>query len=273
MKSLGFSAPIQSTAPAGTKRTRRARFESRSSLPVSAACVVANGVRETLAALLGAAVTLRLLEPTIPTPHGWRAILQSARCYRIRGTVADAAVVLRGDDAIAFATALFGESRANAARRALSRIECDVLDRMVNALAANLTAVCGARAGHSAERVAEIGDFITYFELLLEEPLVARVGIALSREPSVENGSCVGIAQLGGVSMSAQSSLDLGTAEAASIAGLEIGRVVRFEAGSLARCRLTLYGRTLASGTCGVRNGRYSLAVGATHAQPVRSGI
>ena len=100
----------------------------------------------------------------------------------------------------------------------------------------------GLRARERTRRRARRRDrrFVTYFEILLEEPVVARVGIALSRDPSVENGSCVGIAQLGGVSMSAQSSLDLGTAEAASIAGLEIGRVLRIEAGSLARCRLTL---------------------------------
>ena len=36
------------------RRVRRARFVDRSLLPVAAACVVANGVRETLAALLHA---------------------------------------------------------------------------------------------------------------------------------------------------------------------------------------------------------------------------
>ncbi|HYL26331.1 MAG TPA: hypothetical protein VEW74_00785 [Candidatus Nitrosotalea sp.] len=229
-------------------------------LPVSAACVVANGARETLSMLLNAPVTLRLFEPVIPTPRGWRAILRDARCYRIRSSVADAAIVLRAGDAIAFAAALFGEPRATDERRALSPIECELLDRMVNAIAANLAAVCGAREGN-AERVAEIGGFVTYFELSLEEPLNARLGIALSREPSPETGNRIGIAQLSAVTLAACSSLELGVVQAASIAHLEVGASIAIEAGWLSRGRLTLEGQILARGTCGVRNGRYALAI------------
>jgi len=260
MKSLGFSAPLDKGEPSTAKRIRFARFEARSALPVSAACVVANGARETLSALLSVPVTLRLFEPAIPTPSGWRAILQDARCYRIRGSVADAAIVLRIRDAIAFAAALFGESRASEARSALSPIECELLDRMVNALSVNFAAICGSREGH-AERVAEIGGFVTYFELSLEEPLNAHLGVALSREPLPETGSRIQLAQLAAVSLRARSSFELGTVEAASIAHLEAGAMLVIEAASLSRGRLTLEGQTLARGTCGVRNGRYTLAI------------
>jgi hypothetical protein len=181
VKSLGFETTLESrhTAP-GTKRIRRARFERRSLLPISAACVVANGVRETLSSLLCAPAGLRLFEPVIPEPGAWSRIVEKARLYRVNGNVADAAIVLREADAIALIAALFGESHLPAlTARELSPIENDVLDRLVNAIAANLSAVCGAREGHFVERVGRVAEFVTFFELLLEEPVAARIGIAL----------------------------------------------------------------------------------------------
>ena len=184
MKALGFGVTLKGGSDAtGVKRVRPALFEARSSLPISAACVVANGIRETLSPLLGGSVAVRLFEPRIPAPHAWSAILRDARLYRVRGNVADAAVVLRASDAVALAAALFGES-SGAVERALSPIECDVLDRLINAIAANLGAVCGAREGYLVERVAALDGFVTYFELLIEEPVSSRIGVALSRDPA-----------------------------------------------------------------------------------------
>jgi hypothetical protein len=262
MKSLRFLAVLERAACGAEKRVRLAQFEARSSLPVSAACVVANGVRETLSGLLGGSVDLRLFEPTIPAPHAWRVILHNARCYRVRGNVADAAIIVRGRDAIALAATLFGEPRVTA-DRALSPIECEVLDRMVGAIAANLGVVCGARDGHTAERVAALPGFVTYFELLVEEPVVARIGIALSREPSPETGGCVEVGHLAGVKLAAQTQLDAGTIEAAVVARLTVGKILPIEPLALQRCSLTTYGRPLASGSCGIRNGRYAFLIDA----------
>ncbi|HEY6325785.1 MAG TPA: hypothetical protein VIW73_04615, partial [Candidatus Cybelea sp.] len=108
MRSLGFAPASRNRCDSG-KRVRETRFERRSSLPASAACVVANGIRETLTALLGSPVTLRLFEPVMPDPDAWDAIARDATMYRVRGSVADAAIVLRAADAIAFASAVFGE--------------------------------------------------------------------------------------------------------------------------------------------------------------------
>jgi hypothetical protein len=79
----------------GGRYVRRAVLEPRSLLPVSAACLVANGVRERLAEILATDVSLRLLEPRLPDPDAWHAIARDATCYRVRGPLADAAVVLR----------------------------------------------------------------------------------------------------------------------------------------------------------------------------------
>ena len=136
MKWLAFSAARSRDRSAFPKAVRAARFETRSMLPISAACVVANGVRETLSSLLRVSVGVRLFEPSIPSPQAWPAILERARLYRLRGHVADAAIVLRPVDAAALAAALFGESHPAGARD-LSPIECDVIDRMVSTIAAN----------------------------------------------------------------------------------------------------------------------------------------
>jgi hypothetical protein len=237
------------------------RFEPRSSLPTSAACVVANGVRETLGSVLGAPISVRLFEPVIPDPPAWQAIAESATLYRVRGTVADAGIILRPDDAAALVGAVFGEPPSQVcAQRALSPIELDVADRIAGAIAANLAAVCGAREASAVERVAGITGFVTFFELIVEKPVEARIGIALSREPSPEPRGCVELGHLGGVRIAAVASLDLGTIQAAEVARLAAGSVVPLRAGALRRCSLTCYGRGLARGTCGIRNGRFAFA-------------
>jgi hypothetical protein len=260
---LGFGPTLGDRAAAQNgKRLRRACFEARSSLPISAACVVANCARETLSSLLGAPIALRLFEPSIPPPQAWPAILQQARLYRVRGNVADAAIVLRSDDAVALAAALFGEPQAGAtAPRALSPIECELLDRLVGALAANLGAICGTRDGHSVERVAGIGGFETYFELVVDEPVAARIGIALSRDPSPEPRGRVEAAHLGAIKLVTRARLEVGTMQAAAVARLAVGAVIPVSSAELHRCVLTAHGRQLARGSCGVRSGRYALNI------------
>jgi len=263
MKSLGFDAmPERGVERSGDKRVRAATFQARSSLPISAACVVANGMRETLSSLLGAPVGMRLFEPCIPSPQAWHTLLRDARLYRVRGAVADAAVVLRAADAAALAATLFGEAQvAQFSERPLSPLECDVLDRMVNAFAANLGTVCGARESHSVERVTGIAGFVTYFDLLVTDPLTARIGIALSRDPSPERGVALDVAVLSGVTVTGTATLDLGQSDVASVARLKPGDVIALPPARLQRCLLLAQSRKIARGVCGVQNGRYAVAV------------
>ncbi len=259
MKSLGF-APASGNSLDSGNLVREARFERRSSLPASAACVVANGIRETLSALLGTPVTLRLFEPVIPDPRAWDAIARNATVYRVRGSVADAAIVLRTPDAIALASAVFGEPAASGARP-LSPIERDVVDRTATAIAGNLIAVCGAREGRPIERVSGIDGFVTFFEMSMERPAEARIGIALSRDPAPEPRGGLELAHLADVRVAAVAAIDLGSSPAAAVGGIAVGTMLPIRSDEVRRCTLASAGRRLARGVCGVRNGRYAIAV------------
>lgn len=244
-----------------SRRIRRPVFASRSALPASAACVVANGVRETLTSLFGTTVELRLVEPSIPSPSAWLVILKDAALYRVRGKIADAVVVLRPADALAMAAALFGERLSSGGARQLSPIERDLLDRTVNAVSVHLGSVCGARDGRGVERVSTIQSYATYFELLLEKPIVARIGFGLSRDPLPEPRGRVEIGHLASVSLTARAILDLGLVPSRSVARLHAGAILYLRAGALQRCALSVHGRALARGRCGVRNGHYAISL------------
>jgi hypothetical protein len=267
VKSLVFgSSPRE-----GRERVQNARFEERSSLPTSAVCLVASGMRETLSALLRTSVALSLFEPTIPPTPAWSAIVQGAHIYRLRARKADAAIVLRPPDAAALAAAVFGEAqpagRVNCAlpagrvNCALSPMEREVLDRLVRAIAGSLAAVCGMREGEEIENVDEIEGFVTYFELQLEVPVAARIGIALSSDPAPEPRGHLTLEDLSQVQLVPVASLDLGTIEAGTICRLSLGTLLPFVALNLDRVGLQLHGRTLARGVCGVRSGRYALTI------------
>jgi uncharacterized membrane protein len=244
------------------KRVRAIRFDARSSLPTSAACVVANGVRETLTSLFGTPASMRICEPTIPPAHTWPVILRNAMLYRVRGSVVDAALVLRTIDAIAIASTIFGELPCTVSTvRELSKIEREIIDRTASAIAANLGAICGVRDGHYAERMGTVGAFVTYFDLLLEEPVTASIGIALSRDPAPQPLVHFELGHLAGVSIGVVASLEIGAVEAGVIARLAPGSILSVQSSQLSRCALTAAGRPLALGHCGVRNARFALQV------------
>lgn len=241
-------------------RGGRLAFAERSCLPIGAACLVAANVRERLAASFGAAVSLCVLEPEIPSASAWRAIYRDARCYRVRGHTVDAAIVLRERDARAIAAAAFGEATV-AANRRLSPLESDVLDRIVAALTGTLATVCGEQREASIASVPAPGEFVTYFELAVDQPIEARIGVALSRDPVPEAVPALTAADLVDVQIEASVSIDLENFTARRLAALVPGDVVPITRRSALRGSLRIGGRTLAVGTCGVRCGRYALEI------------
>ncbi|MDP9110477.1 MAG: FliM/FliN family flagellar motor C-terminal domain-containing protein [Candidatus Eremiobacteraeota bacterium] len=255
---------------AGSRRVRETRFDVRSLLPLNAACLVANSVREGLATLYGSPVHLRLLEPALPTGDAWAVVARDAFVYSIKGSRNGAAIVIRPQDAVALAAHAFGEAESEA--RPLSVMETRVLERAVLAIANACAAVCGAYGDSPAlEAIGVLDGFATYFELQTERPVRARIGIALSRDPQP-------VAQAG---VRLEDLLDLDVELAVRIEGSDVpaGDLAMLEPGALvpitkerALCgTVFLAGRPLASGECGVRDGRFALAI--VHPQKVERGI
>lgn len=230
-------------------------------LPVSAACVVASGVRETLASLFGEAVALKLYEPTIPQPSAWSAIIRDATVYRVRGAAIDAAVIVRPEDASALAAAAFGEHEARA--ETLSMLERAALERTVRAIAMQFGPICGTAGELTVDVQLDVRTLRTFFELQVERPVRARIGVALSRDPLAEAQPGVTVDDLFDLDVELAVEVDLGRHPAADIGALGPGSILPIPEGAL-RGTLLLAGRPLAAGECGVYGQRYALAIDRT---------
>lgn len=244
----------------GGRTIRPSRFERRSELPVPAACIVANGIRETLSQLLARPVSVTLTEPVIPELRAWELIAAGARIFRLRGQVTDVAVVLRPVDALALVSALFDERAADL--RELSAIEIDVLSRMMQALRTSLDAVCGLREGVALEPVAHAARYSTYFEILIGAPIEARIGIALATEPTCPIRGALQLADLLDVELEVSAGFSGGSVEARTLLALQPGAVVPMttEVGSFGTLKVA--GSIVARGECGAVAGRNAFLVG-----------
>lgn len=236
-------------------------FEERSVLAVSAACVVANAVRESLTSTFSLPVDLRLFEPSIPSHQGWQAIAKGASLYRMRGLRGDVAIVLRAADAAAIARAAFGEFEPSP--RALSLMEASVLHRLVGTLAGAFPVLCGTTV--TPQPCESIDTFTTYFELQIERPMVARIGIALAKEPSAEARGLLNPEAL----LDLEVELCVRSVEVqlptATVAALEPGDFVPMISTIGNGFTLYLAGRPLASGECGVSGDRFAFAIDHLH--------
>lgn len=221
MTVLGFERRAQI---AGGRRVRNSIFERRSQMPVSAACLVGTSVRETLSVLFDTQVRLRLLEPVLPDQTAWERIAEGARIYAVRGPTCDAAFVLRPGDAVALASAAFGETKSE--DRDLSALEDVILTRVFSTLSDTLAPFCGKRGRSLWTDVPDLAGFVTYFELLLEHPIEVRIGIALSREPDPETIPSLSFSDLAELQLDLTVEIAHGFSDAAAMLDLRTGSTV-----------------------------------------------
>ena len=239
------------------REIRRARFEQRSTLAVSAACLVANAARDVLSNAFGCPVELRLFEPTIPSVGGWSAIGRDARLYRVSGLRIDAALVVRDTDALAIARAAFSEFRDE--RGALSPMEASVLDRIVASLAQVLPALNGRMSTPEMRRVDSIDGYTTFFELHIVRPIDARIGVALAKEPDLTAQAAFLTEVLDDVEVELAVRTTPVVLTAGQLAELALGEIVTFGEG--AGFTVALAGRSIARGECGIVGDRYALRI------------
>ncbi len=242
------------------RRLRCAQFERRSSLSVSAACLVANGMREALGVVLGRPAGVRLLEPVIPAAPVWELILCDARIYRVTGPLGEAAIILQSGDAQRLVAAIFEEA---ASPRALSTIEERVLARAVRPMAATLAPVCGSAEHLDIEQTAERNAYLTYFELLVDGPVCARIGIALARDPAPATQNCLRIDDLLEVELELYVEFARAEMDPGELLSLGAGTLLRTNTKVGAPAVLKLDERIVARGECGALGGQGAFVLGA----------
>jgi hypothetical protein len=255
---LRFGSP----RPEGGRLLRPAFFALRSTLPLSAASVVANGVRESLGRLLGRECEVELLEPVVPGSDERRVLASGALVRRVRGRRADGFVILRAADAAKLAGLAFGEPD-RPLTAPLSELERETLDRMLAVLVPLCASLCGTLG--PVERAAGdvAAEIASYFEVrTLGSPRIA-VGFGLSVDPPEEAGAPLTLADLGEVEVSGSVRFAIGALPVPRFARLACGAVLPLETQLDAPALLCVGGIPLARGDAGSSGGSRAFAVSA----------
>ncbi len=241
---------------------RRARFVPRASLPVDAACVVANGVREALRTLLGQACAVTIGEPVALDAAAWRSLARDALLFATPGRVTDVVFVLAARDARRLVGAAFGED-GTAEDGAWSALEAGAIERIVARCANACEALCVERHGPTtAVDVALTPRSVAYFDVRVAAPVALTIGVGILRElPETPPPATLKPAVLGGVRVDLRVVLGRGRLPAPRLLDLRIGSVVELDTKVDGEGELNLAGQRIAFGTSGVRNGHAAFEV------------
>jgi flagellar motor switch/type III secretory pathway protein FliN len=254
---------------------RPLRFAVRASIPIEAACVVANGVRETLRELFGEACELVLGEPAALGADSWPALAREALLFLSRGRQTDVILVLPRSDARRLVLRAFGEADGageDGRADACSALELLALERIAarcarafDPLYAEQRNPCRAVQAH------EVPACVAYFDLRVGTPIALTLGIGIVRDlPQAGPAEALPAAVLDEVMVEAHAVFAEGTIDAASFVHLRPGDVVKLDTKIGAAATLRLGDRRLAAGAPGVVRSRTALlihdvALGAHH--------
>lgn len=234
-------------------------FALHSTLPVSAVCHVANGVREQLARLLGRELEVEVIEPVVPRAEERRVLFADAIVHRVRGRLGDAFVILRPRDARKLVAAAFGEPER--ADDALSEIERRTLERVIAALLPLCAPLCGTLGAVSRETPERCEhECATYVEVRVA-PLGVAIGFALTRDPPEEIGARILLDALLDVAIPMRVVLAEGELPIPQFARMEPGDTIPLATSVDEPGRLHLGAVPFAHGACGVRGGRHALTI------------
>jgi len=234
---------------------RRARFIPRPTLPVDAACVVANGIRESLRTLLGETCAVTLGEPVALDAAAWRLLTHDALLFATPGRATDVVFVLATRDARRLVHAAFGED-VPPEDGSWSTLEAGAVERIVARCAHACDALCGERRGPtSAVDAARIPRSVAYFDVRIAAPVDLTIGVGILRElsetPPLRMLSPGALSEVG---IDVRVVLGRGTITAPGLLGLRVGTVMQLGTKVACEGELNLAGQRIAFGTCGVRN-------------------
>jgi flagellar motor switch/type III secretory pathway protein FliN len=135
-----------------------------------------------------------------------------------------------------------------------------VLERFATAIAPAVSVVCGPPRDSAVARLGVLSGFFSYFEVAVQRPALATIGIALSQEPEARGASKVSLDHLLDVPLDLQVRLH-GVDVPASALDLDIGAIVPITETAVFEGTLSVAGSTLALGECGVQGNRYAIAI------------
>jgi flagellar motor switch/type III secretory pathway protein FliN len=259
---LAFGAPC---ALEDGRTVRSCAFVPKSNLPLSAACLVANGVREVLARLLASDVDVELFEPAIPGAQERRLLLDGAVVYRVRGRIGDGFVIVRADDARKLVARAYGEDE-RASHVPLSDLEAATLERIVYGIVPLCNTLCGTLGPvtrESAERAA--CDLATYFEVRTTGPERIAIGFALTKDPPETVAERITIEDLLDVELAASVEFGSGSLAVPAFSRLAPGATIVLDTALGGSGVLRLGDVRFARGTCGARDGRSAIRFDTDH--------
>ncbi len=252
---------------------RRLRFVPRASIPVDAACIVANGIRETLRELLGESCEVDLGEPAALEAQAWTRLARDAQLFLVRGLRTDVVLVVPRRDARRLVLRAFGEAEPPAPPAldaACSALELQAIERIAARCAPALGPLCAQRAQGSVRVLAdEAPACVAYFDLRVRTPIELTLGVGIVRAlPEAGPPGTLSPAALDEVGLEVRAVFAEGLIDAADFVTLRPGDVVKLNTKVGALASLNLGPRRLAMGVAGAVSSRTAflcrdLAVGA----------
>jgi hypothetical protein len=241
---------------------RHPRFVPRTTLPLGAACLVANGLRETLYELLGERCELTIGEPAAIAPAAWETLSRDAHCFLTRGRQTDIVLIVPNTHARTLVLRAFGEGEP-LGPSVLSTLELHAIERIAARCSSAFDPLYAERSGASHPVGAgTVPLCVAYFDVRIHAPIAIEIGIGIARElPDTGPAGRFPPALLAQVPVEVCAEFATGTMDIATLLGLEPGDVVALETQVGAPATLKIAGRRLASGVGGVRAGRYSFEV------------
>jgi hypothetical protein len=239
---------------------RTPNFAMRSTLPLQAACLVANGVCEQMKHLLGRDLELDLVAPIIPDRAAFHVLFKDAIVYRVRGKLCDVFVLLRLSDAMCLCATAFGELDRSE-QVPLSEVERATLERIMKTLASLCVPLCGNIGRIVPERAAHAAiECASYFEVRILGGIA--IGFALTSDPPQEITQRLQLEDLYDVGVEARVTCAQGEILFSSFMELEKDAVVPLRTALEERGILRFGEVVVARGICGVRNGRTAFVIG-----------
>jgi flagellar motor switch/type III secretory pathway protein FliN len=248
---------------AGGGTLRPLGFAMRSTLPLPAICLTANGVCEQMKRLLARDFEVDVVEPVILGSAAREVIFEDALVFRVRGRICDAFIVLRPIDARRLSAMAFGEAE-RLESVSLSEVERATLDSMLAAIAQHCVPLCGQIVSSAPEQALRAQtECVTYFELrILKTPSIA-IGFALTNDPPEEATRYLQITDLLEVELEARVEVARGEVSFSSFASLDRESMVPLRTGLSENGTLRFGDAVFARGSCGVQSGSSAFVIGA----------